>query len=396
MRRDVLVQPPASGQRAAEPRPRAQRVAVVGISIGPTCGVRDHATLLAGALADAGVACSCHWLTRERTTLGPADAELKGFTTRLREELARERPDAILVHYSVFAYSFKGLPLFVRQIFSELAKARVPVITVLHEFAYPWRYGGWRGAVWAVSQRAVMVDVMRATSTAVVTAEPRARWLASRRLLPKRPVLVAPVYSNLPAPQPAGERRRDGATVGLFGYAYQGAAVQLILDALAQLRERGVAVRLRLLGAPGAESAGGVQWRELAHARGVAEALSFSGALPAQQLSNELAACDVLLFADAAGPSSRKGTLAGSLASGRPVVALHGPVTWRALLEADAIRAVDASAHALAEALGELFADESLRDALGARGLAFYEREMALERTAELVIGLLQRAPSRG
>jgi hypothetical protein len=35
------------------------------------------------------------------------------------------------------------------------------------------------------------------------------------------------------------------------------------------------------------------------------ERLSFTGVLPAQSLSNALAACDVLLFTDSAGPSPR-------------------------------------------------------------------------------------------
>ena len=50
------------------------------------------------------------------------------------------------MHYSVFSFSHKGLPLFVPDGLLGAAAARVPVIVVLHEFAYPWLYGGWRGA----------------------------------------------------------------------------------------------------------------------------------------------------------------------------------------------------------------------------------------------------------
>ncbi|HMD56069.1 MAG TPA: glycosyltransferase family 4 protein [Solirubrobacteraceae bacterium] len=377
--------PARAGGEGAEPL----RVAVVGISLSGTCGVRDHATLLTGALAADGVSCSWHWLTREQSALAGARSEIAGFVEQLRDELARERPAAVVLHYSVFAYSHKGLPLFVRPVFEALRESGVPVLAVLHEFAYPWRYGGWRGAVWAVSQRAAMVEVMRVAATVLVTADVRARWLSSRPWLAKRAVVVAPVYSNLPPPRASSRESRDGRTVGLFGYSYQGAALALILDAFADLTERGVAVRLRLLGAPGPQSPGGEAWREQAQARGIADALSFSGALPAQELSDQLAACEVLLFADAAGPSSRKGTLAGSLASGRPLVALDGPMGWRALIDAGAIIAVPPSARALADAVGGLLADESAREELGERGLAFYRREMALERTAETVMGLL-------
>lgn len=377
----------------AAPGGAGPKVATVGLSLSATCGVRDHATLLAAELERNGIAGSWHWLTREHVALAPARGEIADFTRRLRLELARERPDAILAHYSVFSYSHKGLPLFVPGVFSALAAARAPVIVVLHEFAYPWRYGGWRGGVWAVTQRAAMVEVMRTADTALVTADWRARWLATRRWLPRRPVLLAPVYSNLPAPAAGAATRRDGRTVGLFGYSYQGAAVALILDALALVREGGVEARLRLLGAPGPDSGPAREWLALARQRGVEDALSFSGALPAQELSDELAACEVLLFADTAGPSSRKGSLAGSIASGRPVIALDGPMSWRALIDSGAIRAVAPDAPALARALGELLRDEQARDSISARARAFYEREMALERTAETVIGALGGRP---
>lgn len=371
------------------------RVAVVGLSTAATCGVRDHAALLAGALAAEGVTCSWHWLTREQAALAPARREIAGFLATLRGELARERPDAILVHYSVFSYSHRGLPLFVRSVFEVLRETGIPVVAVMHEFAYPWRYGGSRGTVWAVSQRAALIEVMRVAAAVLVTADIRAHWLHSRRWLPRRPVLVAPVYSNLPPPAADSGPVRDGRTLGLFGYSYQGAAVALVLDAVAELRAGGAQVRLRLLGAPGPRSQPGQEWRAQARARGVEDALSFSGALPAQELSNELAACEVLLSVDEAGPSSRKGTLAGSLASGRPIVALEGPAAWRALIDAGAIRAVPPTAAALAGAIGALLGDQRAREELGQRGLAFYQQEMALERTAETVMGLLAGSPQQ-
>jgi glycosyltransferase involved in cell wall biosynthesis len=381
---------------AAQPRPaRASaggaplRVAVVGVSLGATCGVRDHARLLAGALAQEGVSCSWHWHQREARSLRAERAEMRRWRAALAAELAAERPDAVLVHYSVFAYSHKGVPLFVRRTFATLRNAGVPVVVVLHEFAYPWRLGGWRGTLWAVSQRALLVTVLRAASAAIVTADSRVSWLHTRRWLPRREVVLAPVYSNLPAPGVATPRDPSLRRVGLFGYSYQGAAVTLVLDALAELSGAGAGVQLRLLGAPGASSEAGRAWIAAADERGLAGALSFSGPLPAQELSDELAACEVLLFADVAGPSSRKGTLAGSLASGRPVVAIDGPMAWSALREARAIRVAEPAPSALAAAIAELLADAGALEQLGARGRAFYEREMALERTARATHELL-------
>jgi hypothetical protein len=172
------------------------------------------------------------------------------------------------------------------------------------------------------------VELVRASGAVLVTADFQARWLQSRAWLPRRPLLVAPVYSNLPPPREQAERGEGSRVLGVFGYAYQGAAMALVLDALEQLVRGGSDVRLALLGAPGRESAAAQELAHAARARGVAERVSFAGPLPAQELSDALARCDALVFSDQGGPSSRKGTLAGALASGAPVVALDGPRTW--------------------------------------------------------------------
>ena len=89
------------------------------------------------------------------------------------------------------------------------------------------------------------------------------------------------------------------------------------------------------------------------------------------------------------GPTSRKGTLAGSLASGTPVVALDGPRTWAELVAADAVALVPPSPRALADALAAQLGDEPRREALGARGRAFAEARMSLAGTAATVTSLL-------
>jgi glycosyltransferase involved in cell wall biosynthesis len=376
--------------------PADATVAVVGVSVGQTCGVRDHARLLSEELERNGISSAWHWLQRgEGTSLGASRAQMGAWTRGLAAELEASPPDAVLLHYSVFAYSYRGLPLFVHPTVSALERSRRPIVTMLHEFAYPWRYSGWRGDAWALSQRTLLIDVVRASAALMVAAESRARWLTSRRWLPSRPVVVAPVFSNLPPP--AGDARRDGARarVGMFGYSYDAAGVSLVLDAIADLRTRGSEIELLLLGAPGACTSAGERWVAAARARGLAEAISFSGALPAQALSDELAACDVVLFGDPAGPSSRKTTLAASLASGRPLVAIDGPLRWSELVRSDAARVVAPTPAALAGALGELLGDEGGREALGARGREFAARSMSVASSARALAALLEQV-SRG
>ncbi len=180
---------------------RPLRLAVVGMSVRATCGVRDHAELLAAALTHEHVEPSLHWLGRSEDSLPAARAEIRAWTRQLARELDESRPDAVLLHYSVFSFSHRGLPLFVHPTLAALRGARVPLVAMMHELVYPWTHGGWRGKVWAVSQRALLIDVMRASSAAIVTADARAQWLASAAWLPKRRVLVAPVFSNLPPPE---------------------------------------------------------------------------------------------------------------------------------------------------------------------------------------------------
>lgn len=370
---------------------RALRLAVVGMSTSPTCGARDHALLLAQALEREQVSCSLHWLARAPGSLRSERAEIGAWARQLPGELARERPDAALLHYSSFSYAHRGVPLFVRPTLSAVQRAALPLVTFMHEFAYPWRAGDWRGNVWALTQRAALIDVMRASRAAVLTTDFRADWLASRWWLPSRPSAIAPVFSNLPAPTATAPRGEGPERIGLFGYAYQGAATALVLDALQALVGRGSDVQLRLLGAPGRASAAGREWLAQAAARGLGERLSFTDTLPAAELSDELAACTVLLSADPPGPTSRKGTLAASLACGRPVIAIDGPRRWTALSEAAAAVVVAPEAQALAAAAASLLEDEPRREALGARGRAFAQREMSVEHGAEVVAALLRR-----
>ncbi len=391
------------------------RLAVVGVSAGPVCGAHDHALLLAAELEREGVSCSLHWLERSEGSLRAGHAEVRAWTRTLAAALERERPDAVLLHYSVFAYAHRGLPVFVLPVLAALRHARIPTVTVLHEFVYPWRHGGARGKVWALSQRALLIAVMHRSAAVLLTTDFRVRWLRTRRWLPRRPAASAPVFSNLPPPLPGppelpelpestetavpGARadaiaERDRPTVGLFGYSYQGAALALVLDAFALLAERGLHAELALLGAPGRSSPVAAEWLAEARARGIEHALRFSGTLPAQQLSNALAACDLLLFVDAAGPSSRKGTLAASLASGSPVLALDGPRRWEDLVRADAAAVVAPTAQAVADGVRELLADDTARAALGARGRRFAQERMGVARTAVAVRELAaKRAP---
>jgi glycosyltransferase involved in cell wall biosynthesis len=149
-------------------------------------------------------------------------------------------------------------------------------------------------------------------------------------------------------------------------------------------------VRVELLGAPGRSSAAGELWLAAARGAGLTHEPRFTGTVAPQQLSDALAACDALLFVDPLGPNSRKTTLAASLASGRPVVAVDGSRRWRELADAEAAEIVEPNAQALATAVGGLLESEPRRETLAARGRAFAEQSMSTARAARTIGGLLR------
>lgn len=372
---------------AVSPPETRQLVLVAGASSSRVCGVRDHAQSLSGGLAEVGVDPVVEW---GDFSSQPAAAEVDAWLRRVEVRAQRERPDVILFHYSVFTFAWRGIPVHVPAVTRRLARLGLPVVILLHEYAYPWGRSGWRGAVWAITQRLALWLVVSRAAALIVTTPQRAGWIASRRWLPRRPVAVASVFSNLPPPQPHDTSTRAGIRIGLFGYAHEAVPLPMLLDALVTLRRTIPQVRLLLLGAPGADSALGREVLALARQVGLENALEFTGVLPAQDLSEALATCDVLLFADSDGPSSRKTTLAASLASGRPVVALDGPNTWQDLVRDQAIALVRPTASALAETVARLLVDRSAADALGIRGREFAEQYMSVEKAASVVLSVVR------
>jgi glycosyltransferase involved in cell wall biosynthesis len=373
-------------------------VLVIGVSEGPVCGVRDHGNRLSEGLQRRDLTVVASWW--ERTSgrqLREELREARRWSSKLKQSVRDLDPLAVLVHYSVFAYSHRGIPLFAIPVFRSLRGGNpdVPILTLLHEYAYPWRRGGWRGITWALTQRLMLWFVVTRSSALIVTTQQRSDWISSRRWLPRRRVFVAPVFSNLPPGRASRMSTPTGAQIGLFGYGHDAVALKTVLDGLSELRRTTPDARLLLLGAPGADSPSGRHVCALAKQGGLENALNFTGVLPAQALSDALSDCDVLLFADTEGPSSRKTTLAGSLASGRPVVALDGPNTWNDLVRDRAILLVEPVSPALAKTVSVLLADPSAGNALGIRGRDFADRNMSLDKTSTIVLAALRDVMSR-
>ena len=367
------------------------RVGVVGVSIDDPCGVRDHATLLASALASEELVCSLHWLRRTEASLSAETAEIDQVGSLARRASSSATTPTLSCFITRCSHCrIAAFPFMSDRSCTRCVSLHVPLVSFMHEFAYPWSLGAMRAKVWAATQRVALIDAMRASAGIVVSADDRADWLRTRPWLPRRAISVAPVFSNLP---PASQRavRGDTERIGLFGYAHEGVAVETVVEALRVLHEGGRAPKLLLLGAPGRDSPAAERWLQVAARNGVAEALRFSGRLPAQQLSDELAGCAVLLFAERGGPTARKTTLAASLSSGRPVVVLDGPNSWTQLRQARATVAAQPAARPLADALARLLDDAGEQERQGQLGRSFAQSTMSIGQSAKVVGGALTR-----
>jgi glycosyltransferase involved in cell wall biosynthesis len=354
------------------------RVLVVGVSTDSICGVRDHAQILSSALSDEGAEVTTIWACTD-DGLGMIDL-VRGLSRRRQEGAF----DFVLLHYSVFAFSWRGVPVAVPILMLVLRRLGAPVVVFAHEFAYPWGRRGVRGAVHAVTQRAALVPLTATSDAVIVTTEERVQWLRHRWWLPKRPVVLVPVFSNIPRDASAERFQESPGRIGVFSFGAEGLAAETVTAAVAQVATRVPTAHLVLIGAPGPHSSAGRRWGDRAAAVGCK--ITFTGVDEPAEVSRQLAACQVVVFPDPRGPSSRKTSLAAALANGRPVVALEGPESWTELVQAGALVLAEPASGPLAKRLAELLEDDLAREHLGHQALEFAEAHLSPTRAADTVL----------
>jgi glycosyltransferase involved in cell wall biosynthesis len=351
------------------------KVLNIGISEGSICGVHDYANGMAEELRMLGNIVETRWCVT-----GHSAHRVLSWINGFQIAPQAKDVDVIVWHYSVFSYGTKGIPFLVFPLIARLRLLKVPVVIVLHEYAYPWDQSGWRGKVWAVTQRLTLLPVVWSAVGLVVTVQERADWLGQKALLPRRPVVAVPVFSNLPERDEQARDVKRGKHIGMFGYPTSGA--RLTMQALAELKMEEPSAELWLIGAPGPDSETGAHWRDAAAKARVENALRFTGPLCLDGLVRAISDCDVAVFNDGSGPSSRKTTLAAFLAAGIPVVAVDGSDTWHALDREGAVQLVQASSRAIATALAELVRNTQMRQELGRLGQQFYHKHQARRKVA--------------
>lgn len=160
---------------------------------------------------------------------------------------------------------------------------------------------------------------------------------------------------------------RHATVVGYLGLLTDYQGIPHLIEAAANLRQRGQDVHFLVMGYPNVES-----YQMAAHARGVEETVTFTGRVPFRDAPYYLAACDIAV-APKMSSSEGSGKLLNYMAMGLPIVAYDTPVNREYLAEWG-VYAPPGDVAALAEAIAALAADAARRRAVG---LALRERVVA-------------------
>jgi glycosyltransferase involved in cell wall biosynthesis len=225
-------------------------------------------------------------------------------------------PAWVLLQYNPFGYGRNGFaPTLIREV-RRLHRIGVPVALMVHE--------AWIDIVGAASaaiglwQRAQLRALLQYADRVMTSTEALARELGNQ-------AVHVPVGSNITptsllrvadAKQQLG--LDDKLTLALFGRANPSRALDYAEVAIAAVARSLGPERVAVLnigaGAPAIQVPVGVDVRQ-------------PGPLPAEEVSQHLAASDLVLLPFTDGMSTRRSTLMAALAHGRPVLGLSGPRT---------------------------------------------------------------------
>jgi glycosyltransferase involved in cell wall biosynthesis len=344
---------------------RVRAIAVVPAGPG---GVRDHARLLGEALRERAFDVDVECID------APPAPHCRAQVRRWLRSL--QRGDLVLWHYSVFAHTYRGLPTDLVALGLRARRRGARVCTILHEAAYTNLRQGWRGVVWSITQQAALPVVLRGSDRIVCTSTARAEWI-TRFPGARRPITMIPVFSNFGPQRMTSSERSSGSRPRRVVIPDWGA--ERGHENLTAVRGIGSDVELVLLGMPGPGDPRAAAWHRFGE-EAAAPAVEFTGVLDAKAYRSTLASARVILLVAPTGPSTRRGTFAASLASGRPVVAITGPETPDELRHTGAFEVVELEQ--AQEMVLTLAGDEARARALGEHGRAFYERALSVERGA--------------
>jgi glycosyltransferase involved in cell wall biosynthesis len=300
-------------------------------------------------------------------------------------------PDAVLLHYGPYMYSRHGLPglvplwlLLIRR------RARCRLALLSHELFVESREPKY-GLIGLV-QRWSLLALARLSDVVVVTTDERRRVLEAHGV-PAGKLRVVRVSATVPTPPPstpATDRPIERLRVGVFGSLdLERRRLDVVYEALRRLASHTTALELVLIGQVTERTK---EFIATVLSRTDRPLVRWTGVIPAEVVSRELAACHASVFFDTHGRqgiSSRSTACAATLGLGVPLVGNRGADTDAIFRDGENVLFCDVTPEALAEALRSLQADEAFRLRLSAGGRRLFEKELSWSRIGASISELL-------
>jgi glycosyltransferase involved in cell wall biosynthesis len=310
----------------------------------------------------------------------------------LERELGRRRNARVFLQYVPQSLGMRGMNLPLCLWFAAL---RQPAWVLFHEVAFlAVRGAPWKHHLLSVAHRLMAAVTSRGADREFVSTP---TWNAMLHGLPAHGGEWLPLPSTMPtavAPEVVARVReslvlRDkDVVIGHFG-TYGPSIASLLTPSLrALLAEDPHRVAL-LLGRGSTEFAA----REIEGRVGAARVIA-TGPLDPDGVAAHVAASEVVLQPYPDGASGRRTSLMSCLALGAPVITNSGPATEPLWHEWGAVAlAGEPSVDAILRAARPLLQRAELREELGRRGRALYQRAFSLDRVIRI---LRDKAPVRG
>ena len=304
----------------------------------------------------------------------------------LDRELARDRPDRILLQYVPHAFGLKAMNLPFAAWVAARARRVAPVWVMFHEVAFPFVRRPLRHNLVAIVNRVMVWAVAGAADRVLVSIPSWGSYCARSARGPGRPSGCRspamwppwPTPGRSPPPAPATPRTRPlrwSGTSGRSGGGSPTCSSRPSSDCSGPTRWPG--------SCSSAEDPSGIVSTSVASHPELAGEWQATGELSPAAVAAHLRACDLLLQPYPDGVSSRRTSVMAGLANRVPVVTNLGDLSeplWAAWTGATVVPGPDPAA--LAAATVEVLAlSPENRLALGARGAELYRTQFSLERT---------------
>lgn len=247
---------------------------------------------------------------------------------------------------------------------------KMKIVVTMHEFAGPLRPPLPRFA------RRLWLLPLLTSAHAVIVSNERDLFYLRRVPFMKNKVARIPLGANIEE-QPAQQRDRVlvRENLGLaqgeillvrFGFidSIRIRQLDVLLDALKQVCERGHPVKLLLVGAE--DPASRKTLAAMAKSLGVGDRLLWTGFCPPQDVSGFLASADIGVFPFGDGASEKRGSLLTAMAFGLPVVSTKGTMASSFVDRQNLLLVPPGDSLSMAGAIEELIDKKDLRDDLSA------------------------------